>query len=66
MGGGGTIPLIAAFGEAFPEAAILCTGVEDEDGRSHGENESVHLEELERACLAEALLLTNVAQNGEP
>ena len=61
MGGGGTIPLIAAFGQAFPEAAILCTGVEDEDGRSHGENESVHLGELERGCVAEALLLSYLA-----
>jgi acetylornithine deacetylase/succinyl-diaminopimelate desuccinylase-like protein len=66
VGMGGTIPLATAFARAYPGAAILLTGAADPDCRAHGENESVHLEELERACLAEALLLTNVAQNGEP
>lgn len=62
MGVGGAIPFIATFQEMFPEAAILVTGVEDPDARAHGPNESLHLEEFARVCLAEALLLRNLAQ----
>jgi len=61
MGVGGSIPFIAAFKEAFPEASVLVTGVEDPDTRAHGANEGLHLKEFERVCLAEALLLHNVA-----
>ena len=57
MGIGGSIPFIAEFAEIFPDAAILVTGVEDPDTRAHGANESLHLAEFERVCLAEALLL---------
>jgi cysteinylglycine-S-conjugate dipeptidase len=61
IGVGGSIPFIATFQELFPDAAILVTGVEDPDARAHGPNESLHLGEFRRACLAEALLLANVA-----
>jgi acetylornithine deacetylase/succinyl-diaminopimelate desuccinylase-like protein len=61
IGVGGTIPFVAAFAEAFPDAAILVTGVEDPDGRAHGPNESLHLEEFERVCVAETLLLARLA-----
>jgi acetylornithine deacetylase/succinyl-diaminopimelate desuccinylase-like protein len=61
MGVGGSIPFIATFQELFPDAAILVTGVEDPDARAHGPNESLHLGEFARACLAEALLLQNIA-----
>jgi acetylornithine deacetylase/succinyl-diaminopimelate desuccinylase-like protein len=57
IGTGGTIPLVAALAEAFPQASILLTGAADPDCRAHSENESVDLRELERTCLAEALLL---------
>ncbi len=60
MGVGGSIPFIAAFREAFPEASVLVTGVEDPDTRAHGANEGLHLAEFERVCLAEALLLNNL------
>jgi acetylornithine deacetylase/succinyl-diaminopimelate desuccinylase-like protein len=63
MGMGGTIPLVAAFSEAYPEAALLLTGAADPDCRAHGENESVDLGELERACVAEALLLSYLAED---
>jgi acetylornithine deacetylase/succinyl-diaminopimelate desuccinylase-like protein len=63
MGIGGSIPFIAAFHEAFPEAAVLVTGVEDPDTRAHGANEGLHLAEFERVCLAEALLLHNLAES---
>jgi acetylornithine deacetylase/succinyl-diaminopimelate desuccinylase-like protein len=65
MGVGGSIPFIATFQEMFPDAAILVTGVEDPDARAHGPNESLHLGEFARVCLAEALLLANVARARE-
>jgi acetylornithine deacetylase/succinyl-diaminopimelate desuccinylase-like protein len=61
MGVGGSIPFIATFQEMFPGAAILVTGVEDPHSKAHGPNESLHLAEFQRACLAEALLFANVA-----
>jgi len=61
MGVGGSIPFIATFQELFPDAAILVTGVEDPYSAAHGPDESLHLGEFARVCLAEALLLRNVA-----
>jgi acetylornithine deacetylase/succinyl-diaminopimelate desuccinylase-like protein len=55
IGAGGSIPFVAALAEAFPQAALLLTGVEDPEGNAHSENESLHLEEFRKACLAEAL-----------
>ncbi len=60
MGMGGSIPFIAEFVEVFPDAAILVTGVEDPDSRAHGPDESLHLGEFAKVCLAEALLLENL------
>jgi cysteinylglycine-S-conjugate dipeptidase len=60
MGVGGSIPFIAEFLEAFPEASVLVTGVEDPDTRAHGANEGLHLPEFEKVLLAEALLLRNL------
>jgi cysteinylglycine-S-conjugate dipeptidase len=57
IGIGGSIPFIAELKELFPEAQILVTGVEDPDSRAHSPNESVDLEGLEKAILAETLLL---------
>ena len=61
MGVGGSIPFIAEFLQAFPQASVLVTGVEDPDTRAHGANEGLHLAEFERVVLAEALLLRNLA-----
>ncbi|CAN5471214.1 M20/M25/M40 family metallo-hydrolase [soil metagenome] len=60
MGVGGSIPFIAEFLEAFPEASVLVTGVEDPDTRAHGANEGLHLEEFAKVVLAEAFLLRNL------
>jgi acetylornithine deacetylase/succinyl-diaminopimelate desuccinylase-like protein len=60
MGVGGSIPFIAEFLDAFPEASVLVTGVEDPDTRAHGANEGLHLAEFERVVHAEALLLRNL------
>ncbi len=62
IGVGGSIPFIAELAAMFPEAAILVTGVEDPDTRAHGADEGLHLAEFARVCLAEALLLRNLAR----
>jgi acetylornithine deacetylase/succinyl-diaminopimelate desuccinylase-like protein len=61
MGMGGSIPFIAEFANAFPQAKILVTGVEDPATQAHSINESLHLGVLERAAITEALLLANLA-----
>ncbi|HEY2673958.1 MAG TPA: dipeptidase [Rugosimonospora sp.] len=66
IGVGGSIPFIATFQELFPSASVLVTGVEDPDSRAHGPNESLHLGEFARVCLAETLLLANVAEMVQP
>ena len=64
-GVGGSIPFIAEFAAAFPAAKILVTGVEDPQTQAHSINESLHLGVLERAATAEALLLANLASDGQ-
>jgi len=61
IGVGGSISFVTTMAETFPDAEILITGVEDPDTRAHGANESLHLGDFERACLAEALLLRKLA-----
>jgi cysteinylglycine-S-conjugate dipeptidase len=65
IGVGGSIGFLAPFAAAFPKAEILVTGIEDPDTRAHSPNESLHLADFERACLAEALLLQRLA-HGSP
>jgi acetylornithine deacetylase/succinyl-diaminopimelate desuccinylase-like protein len=60
IGQGGSIPMVADFARAFPDATILVTAVSDPDSRMHGANESVHLGDLKAACLAEALFLESL------
>ena len=62
VGQGGSIPLVADFSKAFPQATILITAVGDPDSRAHGTNESLHLGDFAAACLAEALMLDAFAQ----
>lgn len=62
MGMGGSIPFIAEFAAAYPEATILVTGVEDPGTQAHSVNESLHLGVLERAASTEALLLAKLGE----
>jgi cysteinylglycine-S-conjugate dipeptidase len=64
IGVGGSIPFVAAFAERFAGAAILVTGVEDPDTRAHAADESLHLGEFERVCIAETLLLERLGHRG--
>ncbi len=61
---GGSIPFVADFSEAYPNAEIVLTGAADMGSRAHGPDESVSLDDLEKACLAEAIALRLLA--GEP
>jgi acetylornithine deacetylase/succinyl-diaminopimelate desuccinylase-like protein len=63
VGLGGTIPFIAEFATAYPDAAVLVTGVEDPDSRAHGIDESLHLDQFAKVCLAEALLLERLSRS---
>jgi acetylornithine deacetylase/succinyl-diaminopimelate desuccinylase-like protein len=62
IGAGGTIPFLFDLQELFPKAEIMVTGVGDPEGGAHGPDENVDLDELERACLAEALFLEKLAK----
>ncbi|NND84105.1 MAG: dipeptidase, partial [Acidimicrobiia bacterium] len=59
-GVGGSIPFVAAFNAAMPDAEILLTGVCDPTSAMHGPNESVDLEDLRKSALAEALALASL------
>ena len=41
--------------------ALLLTGVDDPESKAHSENESVHLGELQKCCVNEAILLGRLA-----
>jgi acetylornithine deacetylase/succinyl-diaminopimelate desuccinylase-like protein len=60
-GSGGSLPLVAALTETYPDMAMLLTGVDDPESKAHAENESVHLGELQKCCVNEALLLGYLA-----
>jgi acetylornithine deacetylase/succinyl-diaminopimelate desuccinylase-like protein len=60
-GSGGSLPLVAALADAYPDMALLLTGVDDPDSKAHSENESVHLGELQKCCVNEAILLGYLA-----
>ena len=64
IGVGGSLPFVSAYAGLVPGAEILITGVEDPGTRAHGPNESLHLTTFARACLAETLLLRNLAATG--
>ncbi len=62
MGSGGSIPFVAAFSQAYPDASILLTGAGDPTSRIHGPNESVDLDDLRRSVAAEAIALRLMAR----
>ena len=58
MGGGASIPLLAALQKVSPQADFLLYGVADmAQSNIHGGNESVDLDELTRTIKAEAIFL---------
>lgn len=65
---GGTIPFIDPFVQAFsgPDGQVpaLLMGIEDPDTRAHGIDESLHLDDWHKACLAQAALLDELSAAG--
>jgi acetylornithine deacetylase/succinyl-diaminopimelate desuccinylase-like protein len=61
-GSGGSVPLVPVLARALPDAEILLYGASDEKSQYHSIDESVDLGELERSCLAEALLFGELSQ----
>ncbi len=64
QGVGGAIPFISLLSRVFPHAAVLVTGVEDQESRAHGTNESVDLGMLRRTGLTEAIFFARLSQLG--
>jgi cysteinylglycine-S-conjugate dipeptidase len=64
MGQGGSIPLVPLLSRTFPNISVVLFGASDERSAAHSVNESVDLEELERAALAEAIFLQRLATIG--
>lgn len=62
IGMGGSIPMVADFQRAFPDAVVLVTAVGDPDSRAHGIDESLDLGDFAKAATAEALLLAKLAE----
>ncbi|MDX1619757.1 MAG: hypothetical protein R3320_02115, partial [Nitriliruptorales bacterium] len=61
IGCGGSIPFVQPFSDAFGGAPCLLTGIEDPHTNAHGDDESLHLDDFVKACLAEAYLFDELA-----
>jgi cysteinylglycine-S-conjugate dipeptidase len=61
---GGTIPFVSALATALPRAAILLTGVQDPHSNVHAQNESLHLGDFEKYCVAQTLFLGYLGASG--
>jgi len=63
IGSGGSIPLLSYLHTAAPQAEFILLGAEDmAHARIHGGNESVDPDEIEKMIVAEALLISQLAQ----
>ncbi len=62
IGCGGTIPFVQPFADALGGAPALLVGVEDPYTNAHGENESLLVSDLRKACIGQVHLFEEIGK----